>query len=146
MIAHPDQAVIAGSIRRKSPTVRDGDVLLVDVSPGQWSRLERLPRATFTQYGPVRAQLVYRPRRFKTGLQIDVRRVARQSLGAALEYFTGPRGHNLGMRSKAKSRGMKLNEYGLFDVRTGERLAGETEKGIYEVLDHPWKPPELRGR
>lgn len=136
--------VFAGSLRRKKPLVGDLDVLLVERTDSQWAKLEHVRGLALAKFGPKKAEGT-----FTIGgqsINVDIRRVARRSLGAALEYFTGPRGHNLGMRVKAKKKGLKLNEYGLFDVKTGARVAGRTEKSIYEVLKHEWKPPELRGK
>lgn len=130
--------VVAGSVRRRKPHVGDLDVLLVDPPNHRWAALEAVQGLTLVQFGPKKARGTYR------GLQVDIRRVGRDHLGAALEYFTGPRGHNLGMRQKAKQRGMKLNEYGLW--RGDELVAAATEREIYEALDHPWKPPHDRGR
>jgi DNA polymerase (family 10) len=136
-----DQVLVAGSIRRRRPQVKDADLLLVDVSDPAWAKLNRAGGryAKMASWGPVKAQLRY----FK--FQIDVRRVDSVASGAALEYFTGPKGHNVGMRAKAKRKGLKLNEYGLFDLASGTRIAGDTERSIYEALGHPWKPPQLRG-
>jgi DNA polymerase (family 10) len=78
------------------------------------------------------------------GYQADLRLVASDSRGAALQYFTGSKAHNIALRDRALSRGLKLNEYGLFRLDSGERIAGATEEGIYRVLDLPWIPPELR--
>ena len=66
------------------------------------------------------------------------------SRGAALQYFTGSKAHNIALRDMAQSRGWKLNEYGLFDQATGSPVAGETEEGIYEALGLSPVPPELR--
>lgn len=134
--------VFAGSLRRKKPLVGDLDVLLVDRTDEQWAKLEHVRGLQLTQFGPKKARGVYTKDRRK--LQVDLRRVAKRSLGAALEYFTGPRGHNLGMRTKAKKRGWKLNEYGLYDAK-GHRIAGRTEKSIYDALGYKWKRPEFRG-
>jgi DNA polymerase (family 10) len=65
-----------------------------------------------------------------------------RSLGAALQYFTGSRDHNIHVRRRAQERGFKLNEYGLF--RGAKRVAGGTEEEVFAALDLPWIPPELR--
>lgn len=139
--------VFAGSLRRKSATVGDLDLLLVDRTDAQWANLAHVRRFTLSKFGPRLAQGVFAAKVHGVDVfvKIDIRRVAARSLGAALEYFTGPRGHNLGMRTKAKKRGYKLNEYGLF-AADGTRVAGRTEKEIYDVLGHGWKPPEQRGK
>ena len=68
------------------------------------------------------------------GVKVDVRTTTPRAKGAALLYFTGPAGYNIGIRRSAKSRGMKLNEYGIFDRETNEYLGGATEEEIYEIL------------
>jgi DNA polymerase (family 10) len=78
------------------------------------------------------------------GFQADLRLVAADSRGAALQYFTGSKAHNIALRDRAIGQGFKLNEYGLFRVEGDERVAGETEEGVYEALGLQWVPPELR--
>ena len=78
------------------------------------------------------------------GFQADLRLVPRESLGAAQQYFTGSKAHNIALRDRAIQRGLKLNEYGLFRVEDDVRIAGETEEGIYEALGLAMIPPELR--
>ena len=78
------------------------------------------------------------------GFQADLRLVPRQSRGAALQYFTGSRSHNIALRDRALRRGLKLNEYGLFRVADDEPVAGADEAGIYEALSLAFVPPELR--
>jgi DNA polymerase (family 10) len=78
------------------------------------------------------------------GFQADLRIVPAASRGAALQYFTGSKPHNIALRDRAIGMGFKLNEYGLFRVDGDEQLAGETEEGIYERLGLEWIPPELR--
>jgi len=93
-------------------------------------------------------------RAFARAHPVDLRIVDGEEFGAALQYFTGSRAHNVAVRNRAIDRGLKLNEYGLFDIsdvddpdagqRVGERVAGETEDGVYEALDMDPVPPELR--
>jgi DNA polymerase (family 10) len=78
------------------------------------------------------------------GFQADLRLVPEESRGAALQYFTGSKAHNIALRDRALSKGLKLNEYGLFRTDTNERLAGEREEELYAALGLPWIPPELR--
>ncbi len=78
------------------------------------------------------------------GLQVDVRVIPPESFGAALQYFTGSREHNVALRQRALRMGLTLNEYGLFTVEGERRVAGETEEGVYEALGLAWIPPELR--
>ena len=78
------------------------------------------------------------------GVKVDIRVSTPEGLGAALLYFTGPSGYNIGLRRSAKKRGMKLNEYGIWDRDTNEYLGGATEEEVYKLLDKNWKSPELR--
>jgi DNA polymerase (family X) len=78
------------------------------------------------------------------GFQADLRLVAADSRGAALQYFTGSKGHNVALRDRAMRLGYKLNEYGLFTIADDTRVAGEREEDIYTSLGLEWIPPELR--
>jgi DNA polymerase (family X) len=83
--------------------------------------------------------------RSDTGLQIDLRVVPRESFGAALQYFTGSKAHNVELRGRAKQKGLKINEYGVFRVGDEETcVAGASEQEVYATLDLPCFPPELR--
>lgn len=75
--------------------------------------------------------------------QVDIRLVHDYEFGSAMLYFTGSKEHNIRLRTIAKERGMKINEYGIFDVKTGERLA-ETEEEMYELLGLNYVSPEKR--
>jgi DNA polymerase (family 10) len=77
-------------------------------------------------------------------MQADVRIVNEDEYGAALFYLTGSKEHNIQLRSLAKQRGWKVNEYGVFDNKTGKKLAGKTEKEIYELFSISFIPPEKR--
>jgi DNA polymerase (family 10) len=76
--------------------------------------------------------------------QADLRLVPRESRGAAMQYFTGSKAHNIVVRDRAIQHGFKLNEYGLFTSDTDEKVAGDTEEGIYQALGMAWVEPELR--
>jgi DNA polymerase (family 10) len=78
------------------------------------------------------------------GFQVDLRLVATESRGAAMQYFTGSKAHNIALRDRAIGRGFKLNEYGLFTIEGDQRIAGQTEEEVYEALGLAWVPPELR--
>ena len=78
------------------------------------------------------------------GVKVDIRTTTPRAKGAALLYFTGPAGYNIGIRRSAKSRGMKLNEYGIFDRETNEYLGGSTEEEIYEILGKNFRPATER--
>ena len=77
-------------------------------------------------------------------LQVDLRVIPPEGYGAALQYFTGSKEHNVKLRTIAVKKGYKLNEYGLFDRETEEKVAGEDEEGIYRTLGLDWMEPELR--
>jgi len=78
------------------------------------------------------------------GLQADLRAVAAHERGAALQYFTGSKAHNIVLRDRALERGWRLNEYGLFQAKDEQRIAGDSEEAIYQALGLEWVPPELR--
>jgi DNA polymerase (family X) len=75
---------------------------------------------------------------------VDIRVVDLSEFGSALLYFTGSREHTIHLRTLAKEKGLKINEYGLYDTKTNKRLAGETEEGIYKALGLDYLAPELR--
>ena len=80
----------------------------------------------------------------REGLQVDVRALPRESYGAAMQYFTGSKEHNVAVRTRAVKMGFKLSEYGLFRAEDDARVAGETEEEVYKALGLAWIPPELR--
>ena len=130
---------IAGSYRRGRETVGDLDVLISarrGSSPFEALKSYRDLRA-LTSQGTTKASGVLRNR-----LQVDFRVVQPESFGAALQYFTGSRDHNIRMRRRAQERGFKLSEYGLF--RDSARVAGRTEEEVFAALGLPWIEPELR--
>src|SRR5262249_27448344 len=78
------------------------------------------------------------------GLQVDVRTLPRESFGAAMQYFTGSKEHNVAVRQRAVRMGLKLSEYGLYRVEDDSKVAGETEEEVYRTLGLAWVPPEMR--
>ena len=133
------EAAVAGSLRRQRESVGDIDLLVVsDRGSSVTHHFVAYPkfREVLAQ-GAKRASAVLR-----SGLQVDLRVVPVQSYGAALLYFTGSKAYNIELRKRAISRGLKLNEYGLF--KGTHRIAGATEESIYAALDLPWVPPERR--
>ncbi len=145
-----DAVETAGSIRRWRPTIGDVDILVasddheavIDTFEG-WDEAD-----TVIEAGANKASVR------SNGMRIDLRVVVPEEFGAALQYFTGSKDHNVAVRNRAIEMGLKVNEYGVFDVseiddpdggqRVGERVAGETEEGVYSVLKMAWVPPELR--
>lgn len=133
------QAIVAGSFRRRKETVGDLDVLVTSSDPdAAMDRLAANPLVVKVLARGDTKQTV----RLRSGLQLDLRVVPEESFGAAAQYFTGSKEHNIEMRRRAIERGLKLNEYGLF---RGEKLvASHTEEEVYKAVGLPWIPPELR--
>ncbi|MFD1690226.1 helix-hairpin-helix domain-containing protein [Halolamina salifodinae] len=160
-----EEAALAGSNRRWKETIGDVDVLAAsDAGEVVVDAFLEWENSTDTiEAGPTKASL-----RTGDGVRVDLRVVDPHEFGAALQYFTGSADHNIRLRNLAIDRDLKLNEYGCFDVsdvddpgegpdgsrtssdstdgsqRVGERIAGETEEGMYAALDLPLIPPELR--
>ncbi|MFJ9728804.1 DNA polymerase/3'-5' exonuclease PolX [Streptomyces sp. NPDC101209] len=131
----------AGSLRRYRETIGDIDVLAASSAPAPIMRaFTALPYVTEV-IGTGEKKTSVRTDR---GLDVDLRVVPPDSWGAALQYFTGSRAHNIRTRERAVHQGLKLSEYGLFDVETGERIVSETEEEVYARLGLPWIPPTLR--
>ncbi|MEW6062944.1 MAG: DNA polymerase/3'-5' exonuclease PolX [Nanoarchaeota archaeon] len=131
---------IAGSLRRMKETIGDIDILVT-------SPKSEIVMKAFTAMPEVKRTLAKGQTKsmviLKNGIQADVRVVDDESFGAALQYFTGSKDHNIKLREIAIKKGYKLNEYGLFK-RTGRRIAGKTEKEIYKKLGLSYMEPELR--
>jgi DNA polymerase (family 10) len=131
----------AGSLRRKKETIGDIDILVTSQNP------EKIMR-TFISLPQVREILAEGPTKSSIitndDLHIDVRVVEPISFGAALQYFTGSKAHNIKLRELALKRNLKINEYGVFEVESGNRIAGEKEEEVYQALNLPFIPPELR--
>jgi len=138
-----EQLEFAGSYRRGKETVGDLDVLVVSTNP-----VEVMDRfVTFLENADVLARGDTKCSiRTRTGFQIDLRVVPAESFGAALQYFTGSKDHNVTLRGMAKDRGLKINEWGVYRVsKEGEtRLCDSTEQEVYAALDLPHFPPEIR--
>jgi len=132
---------VAGSARRRRETVGDIDLLVASREPEEV--VERFvsmpPVIRVLSEGVTKSTVV-----LEKNLQVDLRVLPPEDYGAALQYFTGSKDHNVKLRTISVKMGYKLNEYGLFDRETNERVAGETEEGIYETLGMAWMEPELR--
>lgn len=140
--ARAPEAVIdvVGSLRRGCETCGDID-LLASGAPAhlmddltEYEHVERV-----LGQGDTKTSV-----RLSGDFQADLRLVSPESRGAALQYFTGSKAHNIALRDRAIGRGLKLNEYGLFRVEDNERLAADSEEEIYKALELDWIPPELR--
>ncbi|HZW58534.1 MAG TPA: DNA polymerase/3'-5' exonuclease PolX [Nitrososphaerales archaeon] len=139
--SHPQvsKAIVAGSVRRMKETIGDADFLVVSNSPEEvMSYFVSMPEVVdVIGKGETKSSV-----RLKTGMHSDIRVIPKESFGAALQYFTGSKDHNIALRRIAQEKRLKLNEYGLF--RGNKMIAGSTEEEIYEKLSLQWIPPELR--
>jgi DNA polymerase (family 10) len=134
-----DRVVVAGSYRRCRETVGDLDIL-VTAEDGD-SVMKRF--VSYEEVDEVRSRGTTRSTVILgSGLQVDLRVTEKKSFGAALHYFTGSKAHNIAIRTLARGRGLKVNEYGVF--RGSKRVAGETEESVFAAVDLPLIPPELR--
>lgn len=129
----------AGSLRRWKETIGDIDILITGRSGKKiiqvftkFPKTERVIAA-----GETKGSIIV-----EGGIQVDVRIVEPKSYGAALQYFTGSKAHNIRLRNIAKSKGLKLSEYGVF--RGKKIVAGKTEQEVYKTLGLAYVPPELR--
>jgi DNA polymerase (family 10) len=134
------EVVPVGSYRRRRETIGDLDLVVMGDA--------EVLSAAFVAYPEVHEVLVRGAAKssvvLTSGIQVDLRPFPAQSLGAALQYFTGSKDHNVALRERAVRRGLKLNEYGLFRVDTDEKIAGTTEEDVYAALGLAYIPPELR--
>ncbi|MBI0582684.1 MAG: DNA polymerase/3'-5' exonuclease PolX [Methanomassiliicoccus sp.] len=136
-----EEVSVAGSLRRRKETIGDIDLLAGSDEPLRaMDRFVSYPRvASVVSRGPTRSTV-----RLADGTQVDLRVVPRDSYGAALQYFTGSKEHNVVMRRIAIQKGFRLNEYGLHRRDSGEMVAGAQEAEIYRTLGLDPIPPELR--
>ncbi|MFW5920149.1 MAG: DNA polymerase/3'-5' exonuclease PolX, partial [Halanaeroarchaeum sp.] len=145
-----DRCEVAGSIRRWRETIGDVDVLVgseegesVAEAVADWDRVDSV-----IETGPTKTSVRI------ADMRVDLRVVTPAEFGSALQYFTGSKDHNIHLRTHAIAAGLKINEYGVFDVsdvddpdtgqRVGELLASETEEAVYDTLGLPWIAPEMR--
>ncbi|MEZ6032371.1 MAG: DNA polymerase/3'-5' exonuclease PolX [Planctomycetaceae bacterium] len=138
-LAEVEQVAVAGSCRRRRETCGDLDILATCSDSGPpMDRLAAHPLVeTVLQRGDTKQRV-----RLKTGIELDLRVVPEGSFGAAMQYFTGSKEHNIVVRQRAKDLNLKVNEYGVF--RGEEQIAGRTEEDVYAAIGLPWIPPELR--
>jgi len=129
----------AGSLRRWKETIGDIDILATGKNGAEIiERFVKFPKTErLLMAGETKGSIIV-----EGGIQVDLRIVEPESYGAALQYFTGSKAHNIKLRNIAKSKGLKLSEYGIF--RAEKRIAGMTEKEVYETLGMEFIPPELR--
>ncbi len=148
-----DEAIVAGSLRRRKETIGDVDILARyegDGTPVVEHFVSFNGVARILGAGETKGSVL-----LHSGLQVDLRVIPGRSFGAALQYFTGSKEHNVAVRTRAVRQGLRVNEWGVFRVpedaspdelgkEDGERLAGDTEEGVYEALGMAWVPPVLR--
>ena len=137
----------AGSLRRGRETVGDLDLLVTgkccDTDSERTAVIERI--VSFPGILEVLAKGENKVSfTLRSGLQVDVRLLPPESFGAALQYFTGSKNHNVQLRQRALKQGYTLNEYGLVRIEDGKRVAGKSEEEIYTTLGLKFIPPELR--
>ncbi len=141
-LAGIERVEAAGSLRRGRETTGDLDLLVTGEGASQ--ALDHLVRHPKTQevlgQGVNKASVSFGLDR----MQVDVRALPHESFGAALQYFTGSKEHNVALRTSAVKQGLTLNEYGLFSLEGNKRIAGENEEEVYNRLGYSWIPPELR--
>ncbi|MGH9351724.1 MAG: helix-hairpin-helix domain-containing protein, partial [Terriglobia bacterium] len=134
-----DQVTAAGSLRRGRETVGDLDLLVTGrghaAIADHFVKHPRVQQVLAKGEDKVSVKL-------ENDMQVDVRLLESESYGAALQYFTGSKEHNVALRERARKLGLKLSEYGLF--RGDKAIAGRTEEGVYQKLGLAWIPPELR--
>ena len=133
------QVSVAGSCRRRRETCGDLDVLAVASDSAE--AMDRLAAHPLVEKVLARGDTKQRVR-LRSGIELDLRVVPVESYGAAMQYFTGSKEHNIVIRRRAQERGLKLNEYGLY--RGDEYVAGRTEEDVYTAVGLPFIPPELR--
>ncbi len=134
-----EKVSVAGSIRRMKETIGDIDVLVTSPKPEKvMNFFVQMPEIVKVwAKGSTKSSV-----RFKGGFDGDLRVIKKQSFGAALQYFTGSKDHNILTRRLAQQKGLKLNEYGVW--RGKKRVTGQTEKKVYQSIGLPYVEPELR--
>ncbi len=135
-----ERITIAGSLRRMRETIGDIDILVVSKRPKEvmdaFTSLEGVEDVVAK--GDTKSSIVLK------GMDVDLRVVDAGSFGAAVHYFTGSKHHNIRIRELGVKRGLKINEYGVFRVDTGEKVGGENERDVFRCVGLAYIPPELR--
>jgi DNA polymerase (family 10) len=136
-----EQIDSAGSLRRRRETIGDVDILVSSSSPHEvMEAFVNLPDVMeVLGKGTTKSSVLT-----QEGYRMDLRVVQRDQYGSALAYFTGSKAHNIRIREMAVRKGLKISEYGVFNEKSGKRIAGEKEEDIYSLLRLPFIPPELR--
>jgi DNA polymerase (family 10) len=136
-----NRIAFAGSLRRRKYEIGDVDILVTAEEPEKamdyFTAIEGTEEVL--SKGETKASI-----RIRDGLRVDLRVVEKGSFGSALQYFTGSQEHNVRLRQLAISEGYKLNEYGLFEEESDEKVTGSSEEDVYGELGLDWVTPELR--
>ncbi len=142
-----DRITPAGSLRRGRETVGDLDILVTGAACCSAEERENAVKY-IAQYPPLMNIIAQGDNkisfRLRSDMQVDVRLLPPESFGAAMQYFTGSKAHNVALRQRALRMGYTLNEYSLADLKTEKPVAGATEEEIYAKLNLDYIPPELR--
>ena len=135
------QIEVAGSLRRMKETVKDIDILITSKKPARvMDVFVGLPNvAEVLAHGETKSSV-----RLRENIQVDLRVVEPDCFGAALQYFTGSKQHNIRVRELAQRKGLKVSEYGVYNDKTNRRVAGKAEAEVYRAVGLPFMPPELR--
>lgn len=134
-----DKLEVAGSLRRGQETIGDIDILVSAKDATKvMDKFINYPEAkSYLAHGKTKSSII-----LKSGIQVDLRNIEKKRFGSALVYFIGSKAHNIHIRKIAKSKGLKINEYGIFK---GKRLiASRKEEDIYSAIGLAYIPPELR--
>jgi DNA polymerase (family X) len=137
----------AGSLRRGRETVGDLDLLVTGKCCNSESQRDKVIEEIVNFPGILEVLAKGENKvsiKLRSGMQVDVRILPPESFGAAMQYFTGSKNHNVTLRQRALKQGYTLNEYGLVRIEDEKRVAGKTEEEIYKKLGLDWIPPELR--
>ncbi|KKP40583.1 MAG: PHP domain-containing protein, DNA polymerase (family X) [Candidatus Peregrinibacteria bacterium GW2011_GWF2_33_10] len=132
---------VAGSFRRRQETIGDIDILVAGKNPSQiFSSFLKFPEIKrVLAHGETKSSVL-----IDEGRQVDLRIVNEENFGAALQYFTGSKKHNIAIRKLANNLGLTINEYALSDIKTGEVKVSKSEEKIYQALGLQYIPPEIR--
>lgn len=132
---------VAGSLRRWRETIKDIDILATSKEPKKiMSAFVHLPQVKdILMQGPTKSSIATHD-----SIQVDLRVVDEDSFGSALAYFTGSKAHNIRLREMAIKKRLKINEYGVFVLKTGKKIGGKHEVDVYKALGLPFIQPEMR--
>jgi DNA polymerase (family 10) len=142
-----ERITTAGSLRRGRETVGDLDILVTGAACCDDAERQKAVQYV-AKYPPLMSVIAQGDNKIsfqvRSGMQVDVRLLPPESFGAAMQYFTGSKTHNVALRQRALKMGYTLNEYSLADLKTEKAVAGKTEEEIYSRLKMDYVPPELR--